>query len=286
MADSKIEHKRDHQQQDAAVRDDLLWTNKLAASQLQALSGRVMPTLKSRLAGVLDEKFEQFFKNLADKGLVKDLGAVGQRVPSDPANRDDFKPKTQERTQQAVTLVRSVFDQAIGEADRFSPRAAGTESRDERPRQPATTARAAESKVSHQQQQIARAAEVSQRSWITFASQLIGANLKRLGVEPSELDDIRLYLIRQGAASYEELKKLTRLPDSLDPAAELKALEDIKTLMLAYVVQATQEQILADLEKGEDLEPIELPKTVSSRFLEIPEIDVDPSKLLELGLGV
>jgi hypothetical protein len=76
------------------------------------------------------------------------------------------------------------------------------------------------------------------------------------------------------------------LPDSLDPAAELKALEDIKTLMLAYVVQATQEQILADLEKGEELEPIELPKTVSSRFLEIPEIDVDPSKLLELGLGV
>lgn len=286
MADNKIEQKREHQQHDAAVRDDLLWTNKLAASQSQALSGRVMPTLKSRVSGVIDERFEQFLKKLEDKGLLKGAQATAQRLPSDTANRPDLKLKADPGDGQGVTLVRGVFDRALGETSRFSPTAAGTESRDERPTRAADTERATHSKLSQAQQQIARAAEVSQRSWVVFASQLIGANLNRIGVSPSEIDDIRLFLIRQGAASYDELNKLTRLPDSLDPSAQLKALEDIKTLMLAYVVQATQEQILSDIETGNDKEPIELPKTTASRYLGIPEIDVDPNKLIEMGVGV
>jgi len=280
--DTPAQHKSEQRKEQAAKQDDLLWTQRLAVSPGQALSGRGMPTLKSRIAGLLDERFDKLFKSVEASKLAKKEGSIQQRLKGEPANRADPKPQATPRTQQAITGVKGAFNEALAQADRFSPRAPDAESRDN------TTRRATPQQVARQkavQQQITRAADASRQSWIVFASQLIGANLKRLGVEPSELDDIRLFLIREGAASYAELKKLTRLPDSLDPAAELKALEDIKVLMMAYVVQATQEQILAELETEEEAkDPLGLPTTVANRFADIPEVEVDPSKLLELGL--
>lgn len=280
MAESKTEQRaHDH----AAKQDDLLWTTKLAASQSQALAGRLLPSLKSRVAGILDDRFEKFFKAVSDEALGQKAGSVEQRLAGEPANRDDRTQANVQRTQDAVTLVRGAFDAAIGEAQKFSPSTAGTESRDNRER-PATP-----QQISRRQahaKDLAKLVDSAQRSWVTFAAQLIGANLKRLGVEPSELDDIRLHLIREGAASYEELKKLTRLPDSLDPAAELKAVEDIKTLMLAYVVQATQEQILEDLESDLEKEPLGFSKPLLNRFSGIPEREIDQAKLLELAQAI
>lgn len=281
MAETKIEQRS---QEHAAKQDDLLWTSKLAAGQTQALAGRLMPTLKSRIAGILDERFERFFKSVEEQAAGAKDGSTFKGTGTETSTKETRAQQSQaSKTQDAVTLVRGAFDAALSEAPRFSPQAAGAESRDNRERPP--TQQQVSRKQAHAQQ-LARIAQSAQQSWVIFAAQLIGANLKRLGLEPSELDDIRLFLIRQGAASYNELKKLTRLPDSLDPAAELKALEDIKTLMLAYVVQATQEQILSDLELNDEKEPIGFPKPIVNRFSDIPEKEVDPSKLLELGLAL
>lgn len=280
MAENKVEQRA---QEHSAQQDDLLWTSKLAAGQSQAMAGRLMPSLKSRIAGILDERFERFFKSVEKQAAGGKEGSQQQILGADAATRESRVQAQAAKTQDAVTLVRGAFEAALNEGPRFSPRAASTESRDLRERVPT------EQQTSRRQehaQQLSKLAESAQRSWVVFAAQLIGANLKRLGVEPSELDDIRLHLIREGAASYDELKKLTRLPDSLDQATELKALEDIKTLMLAYVVQATQEQILNDLELGEDKEPLGFSKAMINRFSDIPERDVDPSKLLELGLAI
>mgnify|MGYP006275246861 CR=1 FL=1 len=277
MAESKIEQRAEAH---AAQQDDLLWTRKLAAGPSQALTGRLLPSLKSRVASLLDERFEKFFKTVSEEAAGRKQGSVEQRVRAERDLRQEQAAQNTDRTQNAVTQIKGAFDAAIVEAQRFSPTAAGTESRDNRERP--TTPQQLSRRQEHAKE-LAKLVDTAQRSWVTFAAQLIGANLKRLGVEPSELDDIRLFLIREGAASYEELKRLTRLPDSLDPAAELKALEDVRTLMLAYVVQATQEQILADLESESEVEPLGFPKPLVNRFAGIPEREIDQEKLLELA---
>jgi hypothetical protein len=129
--------------------------------------------------------------------------------------------------------------------------------------------------------------------WIDVLWQFISAQQKRvvdpdrLGIEPSERMDIQVELIRQVAASYEKLGMLTRAPDSLSEARELKIVDDIRTMALVYVTRslmdvASPSQIAGDDDENarKEKRAIEFPRSVISPYEGIEPIDFDPIDLL------
>jgi len=100
--------------------------------------------------------------------------------------------------------------------------------------------------------------------------------------------DIQVELIRQVAASYEKLGMLTRAPDSLSEARELKVVDDIRTMALVYVTRslmdvASPSEIAVDDEDEnarKKKRAIEFPRSVISPYEGIEPIDFDPIDLL------
>ena len=283
VADNRTEHKHDQQAHNSAVADDLLWTTKLSTPS-QALNSRSLPSLKSRIATILEERFEKFYSALKAQDKLGSLERVGTLINPEQSERAERQVPPKESILAGAALVKGAFDAGLSEAQRLSPTMAPATAVIESQNNQARTATPQPSARRDIQQQASRSAEVAQHSWVVFASQLIGANLKRLGLEPSEIDDIRLQLVREGAASYEELKRLTRLPDSLDPATEAKILEDIRVMMLGYFAHTLQERIMEDIENGVGVTTaLAIPGSIANRLLGIPEIDIEPSKLVEMA---
>ena len=286
VADNRTEHKHDQQAHNSAVADDLLWTTKLSTPS-QALNSRSLPSLKSRIATILEERFEKFYSALKAQDKLGSLERVGTLINPEQSERAERQVPPKESILAGAALVKGAFDAGLSEAQRLSPTMAPATAVIESQNNQARSATPQPSARRDIQQQASRSAEVAQHSWVVFASQLIGANLKRLGLEPSEIDDIRLQLVREGAASYEELKRLTRLPDSLDPATEAKILEDIRVMMLGYFAHTLQERILEDIENGVEVTTaLTIPGSIANRLLGIPEIDIDPSKLFEMANAI
>ena len=286
VADNRTEHKHDQQAHNSAVADDLLWTTKLSTPS-QALNSRSLPSLKSRIATILEERFEKFYSALKAQDKLGSLERVGTLINPEQSERAERQVPPKESILAGAALVKGAFDAGLSEAQRLSPTMAPATAVIESQNNQARTATPQPSARRDIQQQASRSAEVAQHSWVVFASQLIGANLKRLGLEPSEIDDIRLQLVREGAASYEELKRLTRLPDSLDPATEAKILEDIRVMMLGYFAHTLQERIMEDIENGVEVTTaLTIPGSIANRLLGIPEIDIDPSKLFEMANAI
>ena len=286
VADNRTEHKHDQQAHNSAVADDLLWTNKLTTPS-QALNSRSLPSLKSRIATILEERFEKFYSALKAQDKLGSLERVGTLINPEQSERAERQVPPKESILAGAALVKGAFDAGLSEAQRLSPTMAPATAVIESQNNQARTATPQPSARRDIQQQASRSAEVAQHSWVVFASQLIGANLKRLGLEPSEIDDIRLQLVREGAASYEELTRLTRLPDSLDPATEAKILEDIRVMMLGYFAHTLQERIMEDIENGVEVTTaLTIPGSIANRLLGIPEIDIDPSKLFEMANAI
>ncbi len=286
MADNRTEHKQDQQAHNSAVADDLLWTNKLSTPS-QALNSRSLPSLKSRIATILEERFEKFYTALKAQGKLGSLEQVGSLIDPEQAARAERQVPPKESILAGAALVKGAFDAGLSDAQRLSPTMAPATAVIEAHNNQARSATPQPSARRDIQQQASRSAEVAQHSWVIFASQLIGANLKRLGLEPSEIDDIRLQLVREGAASYEELKRLTRLPDSLDPATEAKILEDIRVMMLGYFAHTLQQRIMEDIENGVEVTTaLTIPGSIANRLLGIPEIDIEPSKLFEMANAI
>lgn len=283
VADNRTEHKHDRQAHNSAVADDLLWTTKLSTPS-QALNSRSLPSLKSRIATILEERFEKFYSALKAQDKLGSLERVGTLINPEQSERAERQVPPKESILAGAALVKGAFDAGLSEAQRLSPTMAPATAVIESQNNQARSATPQPSARRDIQQQASRSAEVAQHSWVVFASQLIGANLKRLGLEPSEIDDIRLQLVREGAASYEELKRLTRLPDSLDPATEAKILEDIRVMMLGYFAHTLQERIMEDIENGVGVTTaLAIPGSIANRLLGIPEIDIEPSKLVEMA---
>lgn len=283
VADNRTEHKHDQQAHNSAVADDLLWTTKLSTPS-QALNSRSLPSLKSRIATILEERFEKFYSALKAQDKLGSLERVGTLINPEQSARAEPQVPPKESILAGAALVKGAFDAGLSEAQRLSPTMAPATAVIESQNNQARSATPQPSARRDIQQQASRSAEVAQHSWVVFASQLIGANLKRLGLEPSEIDDIRLQLVREGAASYEELKRLTRLPDSLDPATEAKILEDIRVMMLGYFAHTLQERIMEDIENGVEVTTaLTIPGSIANRLLGIPEIDIEPSKLVEMA---
>jgi hypothetical protein len=129
------------------------------------------------------------------------------------------------------------------------------------------------------------AKEQSQPSWVWMLSQLLKTDLKRLGLEPDELDDIRILLIKNEATQFDKLQLLSRLPDSLAPEAVTKIFEDIRTMAAGYVAFVLVERAKSRQNQGdepeEDLKQLaEVPRSLSSPFFGIPIIDFDPEDIL------
>ena len=286
VADNRTEHKHDQQAHNSAVADDLLWTTKLSTPS-QALNSRSLPSLKSRIATILEERFEKFYSALKAQDKLGSLERVGTLINPEQSERAERQVPPKESILAGAALVKGAFDAGLSEAQRLSPTMAPATAVIESQNNQARSATPQPSARRDIQQQASRSAEVAQHSWVVFASQLIGANLKRLGLEPSEIDDIRLQLVREGAASYEELKRLTRLPDSLDPATEAKILEDIRVMMLGYFAHTLQERIMEDIENGVGVTTaLAIPGSIANRLLGIPEIDIEPSKLVEMANAI
>jgi hypothetical protein len=126
------------------------------------------------------------------------------------------------------------------------------------------------------------ALEQSQPSWVWMLSQLLQTDLKRLGLEPDELDDIRILLIKNEATQFEKLQMLSRLPDSLSPEAVTKIFEDIRTMAAGYVAFVLVERVKSQQQRGEEVKQLpEVPRSVSSPFFGIPLIDFDPEDILK-----
>ncbi len=126
------------------------------------------------------------------------------------------------------------------------------------------------------------APQQSQPSWVWMLSQLLQADLKRLGVEPDEFDDIRILLIKNEATQFEKLELLSRLPDSLSPDSVTKIFEDIRTMAAGYVAFVLLGRVKAQADRGEDVKQLpEVPRSVSSPFFGIPVIDFDPEDILK-----
>jgi hypothetical protein len=113
-------------------------------------------------------------------------------------------------------------------------------------------------------------------------SQLLQTDLKRLGVEPDEFDDIRILLIKNEATQFEKLQLLSRLPDSLSPEAVTKIFEDIRTMAAGYVAFVLVERVKAQAQGGEEVKQLpDVPRSMSSPFFGIPIIDFDPEDILK-----
>jgi hypothetical protein len=128
----------------------------------------------------------------------------------------------------------------------------------------------------------ARLGQDGQINWVWMLSQLLKTDLKRLGLEPDEFDDIRVFLIKNEARKFDKLELLSRLPDSLSPEAVTKIFEDIRTMAAGYVAFVMVERVKSELETGEEVKQMpEVPRSVGGAFYGIPMIDFDPEDVLK-----
>ena len=123
--------------------------------------------------------------------------------------------------------------------------------------------------------------ERSQPSWVWLLSQLLQTDLKRLGLEPDEFDDIRIMLIKSEATQFDKLQLLSRLPDSLSPEAVTKIFEDIRTIAAGYIAFVLIERAKDQSKMEEEVKQLPaVPRSISSPFFGIPIVDFDPADIL------
>jgi hypothetical protein len=112
-------------------------------------------------------------------------------------------------------------------------------------------------------------------------SQLLQTDLKRLGLEPDELDDIRVFLIKSEAAKFDKLELLSKLPESLSPSAVTKIFEDIRTMAAGYVAFVMIEREKSQANESEEVKQTpEVPRSIGSPFYGIPAFEFDPEEIL------
>jgi hypothetical protein len=281
IASSKDNHHHDHghAHTDRAKQDDLLWTTR------QVLQQRVMPTPKTAIGAVLDERFASLFDSLRERQRG-DKQQEGAKLGGQGAESQDRAAASQDigglsagtqaqGVEQPPTLLTSAVDSVPTFAPTDLPQFAVREDA------PQFISPSQQPQSVEPNQDVLRAPSVAPPSWVWIASQALGANLKRLGFEPSELDDIRVSLIRVLAADFPKLKLLTKLPSSLSPAAPEKVIDDIRVMALAYMMNELLAKSVKDLEEQEEQEEnqkqdLEIPRSVSNRYKDIPAIIYDP----------
>jgi hypothetical protein len=257
-------------------RDDM---QHIQTQRLLAL--RVFAPLKSRLGTLIDERLAQLYER------------PGEEI--DPAKRRERTAANQDALTEKPTLKEGELSKApsmggmTGTPGMLSAQTAPAEiARAQLQNRAETGPASREFKVPKLKeapklaQKPAPKQETQQANWVWVLSQLLRTDLKRLGFEPDELDDIRLLLIKSEATQFEKLQLLSRLPDSLAPEAVTKIFEDIRTMAAGYIAFVLVERVKAEVEqKGELKEMPEVPRSVSDTFYGIPLIDFDPEEVLK-----
>ncbi|MEY4669438.1 MAG: hypothetical protein RL518_2137 [Pseudomonadota bacterium] len=291
MEQNKAQPHQHEQKLDAAVRDDLTWTQYITN-----LAANKLAPPKSQTSKVL----EDFLTRLSEELYVKGEGRVRERVqgrveassketssasPDTGASKDRLAPQNglESRTTDPSVMREALLAQREGAQLNVTPAEVGKLS------------------FSGSQEVSRPTAPVQQlhgellagNRWIDVLWQFIAAHQKRLvdperlGIEPSERMDIQVELIRQLAASYDKLGMLTRLPDSLSEARELKVVDDIRTMALVYVTRSLMDVASPSEIAGDDDESarkgeraIEFPRSVISPYEGIQPIEIKPMDLL------
>jgi hypothetical protein len=248
-----------------------------------------MPAPKSAIGSVLDKRFASLFDSLRERRAGEKLQGGAQQAGQGAEAQDrssvqitvdggSFAPQSQ-AFDSPPALLSSLADVAPTVAGYDAPQFVA---RDEAPQFIAPVDGPQGVGQSHD---ALRAPSLAPPSWVWVASQALGANLKRLGFEPSTLDDIRVGLIRVLAAGYEKLKLLTRLPASLNPAAPEKVVDDIRVMALAFMMNELLAKSVKDQEEQEQeqenqKQELEIPRSVSNRYKDIPAIIYDPMEVV------
>jgi len=232
----------------------------------------VIAPSKSRIGEILEERFAELYEKLGDSvDPAKRRGLTA-------ANQDQVVKETDSFEQTAaIGLGAQAAAQDLAQAQVIST--GPTSMRDgpgvaEIPVPKVATLQSVDTKTSPR-------LEPTQVSWTWVLSQLLRKNLKRLGLEPDELDDIRVFLIKTEAAKYEKLELLSRLPDSLSPEAVTKIFEDIRTMAAGYIAYVVVERVKSQVEEEGELKQMpELPRSVVSPFYGIETLEFDPEEVL------
>lgn len=288
MDQNKAQHHQHEQQMNAAHRDDLTWTQfitNLAANKLappKSQTTKVLEDFLTRLSEELYVKGEGRIRDRlegSDGDAAKDPAFQSREVAQEGAVPQDGLAANVDMTGVEQTLVRQQqgpdLNVTTADMDRFSFTGSQEVARPTGPVQQL-----------HNEM-------IAGNRWIDVLWQFIAAQQKRvvdperLGIEPSERMDIQVELIRQVAASYEKLGMLTRAPDSLSEARELKVVDDIRTMALVYVTRslmdvASPSEIAGD-EEGtapKKRQGIEFPRSVISPYEGIKPVDFDPMELI------
>ena len=289
MEQNKAQQHHHEQQHDAALRDDLTWTQYITN-----LAANKLAPPKSQTSKVL----EDFLTRLSEELYEKGEGRIRERLGGGDGASD------KDRAFQSLDVGKEGSVPPIGLA------AANADTmtleqplvgQQEAPQLTMATAKMESFSFSGNQDLARPASSVQQlhqeiiagNRWIDVLWQFIAAHQKRLvdperlGIEPSERMDIQVELIRQLAASYDKLGMLTRLPDSLSDARELKVVDDIRTMALVYVTRSLMD-VASPSEIADDNDEtspkkrhtIEFPRSVISPYEGIQPIEFDPMELL------
>jgi hypothetical protein len=254
------------------------------------LAMRVIAPPKSRLGKLIQDRLSQLYDELGesiDPAKRRELAVAGANRGAANADRDPLSVQRASRMGGVGNMGGSAQGRMRDPLGIVGPGPLGAtanfgnpaiESGKPIPRAPAARTSAPTPKIKIKDP----AVEQSQPSWVWMLSQLLQTDLKRLGVEPDEFDDIRILLIKNEATQFDKLQLLSRLPDSLSPDAVTKIFEDIRTMAAGYVAFVLVERAKAQAERGEEVKQLaELPRSVSSPFFGIPIIDFDPEDILK-----
>lgn len=262
-------------------RDDF---QHLRAQQLLAL--RVIAPPRSKLGALIEERLGKLYAEMGeelDRAKKKDVLRVQDRTAIEPEERDttdwDNAPSMGGTTGSAGVLAtprEQVHESTTTLQDRTTP----TEKKLSPPKAPGIREpqQRKQSSAPRQQQQ----SQATQTPWVWMLSQLLQTDLERLGLAPDELNDIRVFLIKNEAKKYEKLELLSKLPASLSPEAVTKIFEDIRTMAAGYVAFVTVERLKSESETEEGVKHMpQLPRSISSPFYEIPLMDFDPEDVMK-----
>ncbi len=240
--------------------------------QQRMMALRVIAPPKSRIGEVLEERFAELYEKLGDSV------DPAKRRELTAANQDRLSKETESFEQgAAIGLGAQSTGQELAQSQVISMgsstmRAGPGVAEIPVPRGPSLVG--VDTTTSPR-------LEPAQVSWTWVLSQLLRKNLKRLGLEPDELDDIRVFLIKTEAAKYEKLELLSRLPDSLSPEAVTKIFEDIRTMAAGYIAYVVIERVKSQVEEEGELKQMpELPRSVVSPFYGIETLEFDPEEVL------
>jgi hypothetical protein len=275
MVAKAVEHAR-HEE-----RDDM----QHIQMQQRLLAMRVIAPPKSRLGKLINERLAQLYDELgesidpAKRGELRVAGANQDVLRERDALEVKLAPRTSGVGGQGTRVGPPPPPGVVGGGPAgpvaMSGGAQFEASGKPAPRIPAIKPQQQAPKIRNLQ------SEQSQPSWVWLLSQLLQTDLDRLGVEPDELNDIRILLIKNEATQFDKLQMLSRLPDSLSPDAVTKIFEDIRTMAAGYVAFVLVERVKAQVQRGEEVKQLPVvPRSISNPFFGIPLVDFDPEDIL------